>query len=209
MAAKRLLIFGGMFDPPHRAHIELPAYAAQQIGADRTVFVPTGNPPQKDKSPCAPAEHRLAMLRLALEEKKAPGTFFLIDTFELDCDAPSYTLNTLKHLRNQHGESVELRLLIGLDQARVFDRWHRPERIVELAEPLVLLRPPEDASRWLAELPPPQQQTWQSRLVTAPQMDISSTHLRRLLRAEPDHPDLSQMLHPAVIAYIREHGLYR
>lgn len=202
----RLIVYGGSFDPPHRAHIALPFEAAKQVGAASVMYVPAGQPPHKSGRTLTPAHHRLNMLRLALGERDDAT----ICAWELDRPAgqPNYTVDTLEHLRRELGDGVEMRLLIGADMALIFEQWHQPERIERLAEPLVMLRPPEDAARLLAHFPVESRERWRDRIVVTSQMDISSTALRHCLShgLPLDPPDA---LEPGVLAYIREQGLYR
>jgi nicotinate-nucleotide adenylyltransferase len=135
---QRVLIFGGTFDPPHRAHVELPPRIAQQLGCDRLLYVPAALNPLKVDSPPTDSSHRLEMLRRAVVD--VPNAE--ICTIELERKGPSYTVDTLEELRRRLGEDVEMRLLIGGDQALEFHRWKDWKRIIELAEPVVMLRPP-------------------------------------------------------------------
>jgi nicotinate-nucleotide adenylyltransferase len=207
---RRLVIYGGSFDPPHRAHMELPFDAAKQIGADGVMFVPTGSPPHKP-GPIAPGEHRVNMLRAALGDRKAAA----ISTFEIDREyKASYTVDTLDHFRAELGEAVELRLLIGADMAAMFYQWRQPRRIIELAEPVVMMRPPLDVEALLAELPDElsdaERAAWRGRVIACPQIDVASTALReRLAAGEYESEDVRSQLPGPVLEYIRREGLYR
>lgn len=147
--ARCVLIFGGSFDPPHRGHLELPRQAMQAVGADLIAYIPAASQPLKQGNAVTPAEHRVAMLRLALRDADPDraATVVLLDEIERAAeqpDRPSYMVDTLEALRAKLSVAGDagptLRLLIGEDNLRVFDRWRQPERIIELAEPLVLLR---------------------------------------------------------------------
>jgi nicotinate-nucleotide adenylyltransferase len=207
-----LLLFGGSFDPPHRAHVALPTVVMTAIGADAVAYIPCAIQPLKQGRPVTEAHHRLRMLELALQDQ--PHALILTD--ELDraqenhrrgVQRPSYTVDTLEALRQRLGEQVVMRLLIGMDQFRVFDQWKSPGRIVELAEPVVMARPPED-ERMLSDVLPHgyELDEWRPRVVPAPRMDISSTTIRDRVRQGLPIADL---VPPAVEQYIREHGLYR
>jgi nicotinate-nucleotide adenylyltransferase len=206
--ARRLIVFGGTFDPPHLAHIDLPFHIADFISADGVVFIPAGSPPHKSRS-LTPAPHRLAMLRLALGDRPDAA----ICTAELDRPGPSYTVDTLRQLRDQLHPATQLRLLIGADMAAIFYQWRDPQQIIQLADPLVMMRPPIDPASLLARLPADldqeQRQAWTHRIVPAPLIDIDSTRLRLLLsQGRFDDPLVTRMLAPSVIHYIREHHLY-
>ena len=203
---KQLIIFGGSFDPPHVAHVVLPMAVREVMGADAVAYVPAARAPHKLDKVQTNAVHRLAMLRLALADEPYARMF----TDEIDRATlggePSYTVDTLAALREKLDDDVRLRLLIGADQVRIFDQWREPERIIEVAEPLVMVRPPDTRERLLASLRDDQaRHAWEPRLVDVPVMDVSSTDIRqRVTRGE----SIEGLVHPGVARYIREHGLY-
>jgi len=201
---KNILLFGGSFDPPHRAHVELPQQAAKAIGADLIAYIPAGRAPHKLDREQTDPHHRLAMLRLALDE--APGevrTIVLTDEIERGPDEPSYTVDTLEMLHQRIDPDARLRLLIGADQVRIFDSWRKPERVIELAEPVVMVRPPDTKASLLASVPETQpQQAWADRLVETTVMDVSSTEIR-------EQPASNDSICEAVADYIQSHGLYQ
>lgn len=201
---RELLIFGGSFDPPHRAHAELPALVAKEIGADVVAYLPAGRAPHKlDKRQTA-AEHRLAMLRLALMDR--PGSVILTDEINRGPDRPSYTVDTLAALSRRLTPGAAMRLLIGADQLRIFESWREPARVVALAEPVVMVRPPDTRASLLASLPDDAARAaWEPRLVEVPAMPISSTMIRdRIAAGEP----IDQLVVPRVADYITKHKLY-
>lgn len=208
---RTLLVFGGTFDPPHRAHITLPLAARDTIGADWLMYVPAAKNPLKSSGPDASGADRVDMLRAALEGAERIS----ISTIELERDAssPSYTVDTLRELRVVLGESVSMRLLIGADQAVMFHSWREPREIIRLAEPLVMLRDPVETMEELlgamrAPWPDVELAQWKKRIVAAPMIEASATRVRDLLRAGPDQPELKRLLAPGVLGIIRERGLY-
>ncbi len=199
------LIFGGSFDPPHRAHVALPRIVAKTLGADQILYIPAAVSPLKRDTQPTDAVHRLAMLRLALES--TPNT--TISTLELNRPGPSFTIDTLRELHQTAGAHEAFRLLIGADQALVFHRWREWQHIIELAEPVVMLRAPFDRDRFRSALTeqftPEEVDAWMRRTIEVPRIDISSTDIRqRLSRGE----SVSDALNPAVEEYIRRHALY-
>ena len=193
--SRRPLIFGGSFDPPHRAHVELPRLVAEAIDADLIVYVPAGRAPHKlDRKQTDPM-HRLAMLRRAVEG--IPDAVVWPGEIERAGDGrPSYTVETLETLRGLMPIDAVPRLLIGSDQVAIFETWKDWRRIVELAEPVVMVRPPDRVD----DLPA----AWRGRVVELPAMDVSSTRLR-----EAGRVGWGQDLAPGVAGYIEKHGLYR
>jgi len=189
------------------AHVRLPKLAMAKVGAQAVVYIPAGRPPHKTGVPLTDAAHRLAMLRLALEHEP----WARIWTDEIDRAAktgqPTYTVDTLERLRKCVGPAMQMRLLIGADQLRLFDTWRDHDRITELAEPLVMIRPPDSRDSLLENLPPGlDRATWSARLIDLPTMDVSATQIRhRVAAGEP----IDDVVHPAVAAYIARHRLYQ
>jgi len=205
--ARNILIVGGSFDPPHLAHLIQPRRVAEHLHAEVMLYIPAGRQPLK-KEPQTPPHHRLAMLRLMV----AGDPSIHISTMEidrLDDGRPSYTVDTLEQLRQVLGDKPALRLLIGSDQAIAFHRWHKPERILELAEPVVMTRPPLSAPLLCESIAHSQgkeaAQQWVSRIVELPLLDISSTDIRQRLK---QRRSLAGLVSAPVEDYIRQHGLY-
>jgi len=207
-SARTVLLYGGAFDPPHRAHVQLPPRAREAVGADLLLYVPAAAAPLKP-GPVASNTDRIAMLEAALEDESDTA----IATLEIDRGGDSYTVDTLRHIRERRPD-VALRLLIGADQARQFHRWKEARQIIALAEPAVMLRPPaEDAEDLLADLAPhwsgAEMDAWRRRLVTLPAIEASSTRVRELLAGRPGAPELDRLLTAPVRAYIRQNNLYQ
>lgn len=204
---KHVLLYGGTFDPPHIAHTQLPEAARLAIGADAIAYIPSGNQPLKQHSELTPAHHRLAMLRLALQDH--PNAHIL--SVEIDRAAtdptPTYTVDTILALRKQLHPDAKLRLLIGADNLKIFNQWKQPQRIIELAEPLVMLRPPDTAQDLLNSLPAGYStKDWSPRIVELPQIDASSSQIRQLIaQGQP----ISHLVPSVVEDYIHEHRLYQ
>ena len=105
------------------------------------------------------------------------------------------------------GHTEVVRLLIGADQLRQFDRWRDWRRVIELAEPLVMVRPPDSRQSLLAGLPRGfDRDTWEKRLIDLPLMDINSRDIRgRVARCDP----IDEFVPPKVAQYIKAHALYQ
>ena len=202
---KTVIVFGGSFDPPHVAHTRLPRLVMERIGADAVAYVPAAQSPLKAAGPRTAVQHRLAMLHLALDD----CDHAMIVTDEINRTAagqPSYMVDTLEGLRRQLGGRVQLRLLIGSDQLRQFDRWKASPRVIELAEPLVMVRAPATIRSILAALPAGYRDAdWAPRLIEVKPMRISSSMIRR--RMATGH-SLDHLVTEPVAAYIRKHRLY-
>lgn len=217
--AGQVLLFGGVFDPPHRAHTALAAEARERgLGAGAwLVFVPAAQAPLKRLGPRASDQDRIRMLQLAAAEfrRTAVWTDELDRARTLGGRGPSYWIDTLRRARAVLPPKTELRFLIGADQAVQFHRWRQFRGILELSAPMVMLRAPgasaDDliwALRHTGVWTEDELEAWRQWIVPMSLAEPSSTAARDLLRSG-DEAGAAQLLNPAVLAYIRERGLYR
>lgn len=193
--ARRVGLFGGAFDPPHQAHVALARAAIDQLGLTQLRILPTGRAWHKTRA-LSPAEHRLAMARLAFEDLPQVR----IDERELQRVGPTYTIDTLEALAEEL-PGAEFYLLMGADQWAAFDTWRRWQDIAARARICVLARPGAPAPLPRPGLPAPQ-------LLSLPPMDCSATAIRQALAAGGVPSELALLLPEAVARYISAHGLY-
>lgn len=193
-------LLGGSFDPVHRAHLALAQQARQALGLDQVWWIPAGEPWQK-AALGASAAHRLAMLQLALQHQ--PDMHIL--TLEVDRHGPTYTADTVRQLRNQHGSAVAFTWLLGSDQLRNFVTWMRWQDIVAEADLAVAMRPGHPAQVPAAVQASLAQHRRALRSIPFDPQDISATEIRRRIRAGQPFAHLV----PAGVAdYISHHQLY-
>jgi len=198
--SKSILVVGGTFDPPHRAHINLSVEVADQINCDHILFIPVNQSPHKQGKQTTPGEHRYAMTKLAVQ--KIPNTS--VSRYELDRSPPSYTVNTLEELHRAINPKT-IRLLLGSDQAKSFTRWHQWERLLELATPAVVLRPPDKTPTDLIESG--LDNRWLNWTIPTPLDPVSSTGIRRKLTVG-NRSQVQDSLNENVLDYIVRHNLY-
>jgi len=191
---KRIGLFGGSFDPPHRAHVELARTALQALALDAVRWVPAGQPWQKARTNSA-APHREAMVRLAI----AGEPRFVLDRIELERAGPSITLDTVRALQAAEPD-IEWVLLIGGDQYANLHTWHGWEELLARVPLAVAHRPGLHPPVSAAVLRHPH------RVVPLPMLDISSTDIRQRVAQGLGVDDL---VPPDVARYIEQHGLYR
>jgi nicotinate-nucleotide adenylyltransferase len=214
MIRMRVAFFGGTFDPIHRGHLAVATAAADAFALDRILFAPVGNQPLKAKLSIASFADRKAMTALAIASpdsstgpKSAPCSFLVsnLDAPRPD-GTPNYTVDTLAALAREY-PSATLFVLTGADSFLTMRGWRSPDRLLELAEWIVVSRP--DFPLTEAQLAPlsftPAQRA-RIHLLTTVHEDISATELRRRLHAGDPCPGL---LRPAVADYIQTHRLYR
>ena len=192
------LCFGGSFNPIHHGHLICARAVAEQAGYDRVTLIPSRQPPHKQEDTnIADAAERLAMCRLAI----ADDPLFEVNDIELQRASVSYTIDTARELQRNGWDRVHW--LIGADMAMYLPQWH--DTVSLLAEVhFVLMARPGSNLDWLAL--PPEFRSLQSRVVSAPLLDISSTNLRERIRTGQP---VTYMTPPAVVGYIRSKNLYR
>ncbi|HEY3024042.1 MAG TPA: nicotinate-nucleotide adenylyltransferase, partial [Actinomycetota bacterium] len=120
---------GGTFDPIHHGHLLTAEEAAVQFGLDEVVFVPTGQPWMKEERDVSSPEHRYLMTVIAT----ASNPRFFVSRLEVDREGPTYTVDTLRELREQRGGNVDLFFVTGADAVLEIFQWKDPDEILELA----------------------------------------------------------------------------
>jgi nicotinate-nucleotide adenylyltransferase len=193
---RRVGVFGGAFDPPHRAHVALAGAAVEQLQLDELRIFPTGQAWHKTQALSAP-EHRLAMAGIAFGGM--PRT--VVDDRELRRPGPTYTIDTLRELKAEQPVS-ELFLVMGEDQATALTRWREWEEVLRLAVICMAARPQAGAAEQAPALPAQAR----LRLLDLPNMSESATEIRgRTARGD----GIAHLVPPGVASYIELHHLYQ
>jgi len=193
----RIGVFGGTFDPVHFGHLRPVEGAAAKFGLRRVVYVPALVSPHKG-APATDSRHRVAMLALAL----AGRPDWTLSLCELDREAPSYTVDTLRALSAAY-PGDELWLLMGTDVLASFDRWKDPAEIVRLARIAAFEREPFVRSR--VRIPGVEGLRDRLEVFDAGSVKISATELRKDL--ESGRGAAGRVPEP-VAEYITKQGLY-
>lgn len=199
----KILIFGGTFDPVHNGHLQTARAALRTLQADRIVFVPANTSPHKLMPAMAASapQQRLAMLHLAIGDDPAME----VSALELLRPPPSYTIDTLAIFRRDR-PGDEMTLLVGADQLLALHTWKEINAILETTPIAVLPRPGfEVPDQSPGNIPDHLWQKVITGILDIPQYPISATAIRqRLALGEP----VADQIPDAVMAYIREHGIY-
>ena len=183
-------LFGGSFDPVHHGHLIVARVAAETLGLAEVRFVPAREQPFKVGRHGAGARHRAEMLQLAIAE--APG--FAVEPAELERAGPSYTVDTLRALRDRE-PGIELTLLLGADAAAELGAWHSAAELPGLARIVVFARPGS----------PVPQSPLIAGSIRVPALDISATEIRRRVR---EGRPIRYWVPDPVAEYIARHELY-
>ena len=204
----RIGVFGGSFDPVHLGHLIAAECCREQARLDRVIFMPAAVPPHKQDRRLTPADDRVQMLRLAVGGHEA----FTISTREIDRGGVSFTVDTLAQLRETH-PAEELFLLLGPDAIVEFPTWREPARILQLAQPLVMVREVLDDTNTFASdaqlaglMGREQLAAVLAAAVRLPAIGIRASDLRTAVAA---CRSIRFRTPRAVEAFITAHGLYR
>ncbi len=191
----RIGLFGGTFDPVHRAHVALAESALAALALDTVRWVPAGQPWQKARGrQVTPAVHRVAMVQQAIAHEPR----FVLERIEVDREGPSFTLDTVRALQAAEPGHAWV-LLIGQDQYANLHTWANWRDLLARVELAVANRPGAVVPPHAEVLAHPH------RMVPLPMLDISSTQIRTA--AALGH-DLSPMVPPGVARYIDQNRLY-
>ena len=194
-------VLGGTFDPIHNGHLAIAGEVAARFAMDEILFVPAGQPQLRTGGPVSAGEHRVQMIRLAINGKP----HYRLSTVEIERAGPSYTVDTIAQLGGQLKDEDGLSFVLGWDSLVELPRWREPARLVSMCRLVAVPRPgvtlPDLHS--LEVLVPGI--TKSVILLKAPCVDISASEIRR--RVAQGLP-ISHLVPGPVADYIREQGLY-
>ncbi|HEY3474718.1 MAG TPA: nicotinate-nucleotide adenylyltransferase [Anaerolineales bacterium] len=197
---ERVGLFGGTFDPPHVGHLILASEAKSQLELTRVLWTVTPDPPHKQDQTITPLQHRLAMVRLAIDDDPS----FELSDIELNRPGPHYTIDTIKLLAERN-PGAEIVPILGGDSLNDLPTWHQPKEILYAAHWVgVMRRPGEEANLQELERELPGI-TSKVHYVDAPLLEIASREIRS--RAATGKP-FRYYLPESVYEYIERHHLY-
>jgi nicotinate-nucleotide adenylyltransferase len=162
---KKVGLFFGSFNPIHIGHMIIASHVADHTDLKEVWFVVSPHNPFKTKSSLLADHHRLALVRRAIENDSR----FKASDIEFHLDQPSYTSITLAHLKEKH-PNLEFSLIMGGDNLASLPKWKNHESILSNYQIVLYSRPDFDTSEMLNK--------GRITVVDAPQMHISSSHIR-------------------------------
>jgi nicotinate-nucleotide adenylyltransferase len=201
MSRERVGVFGGTFDPIHIGHLAAVEDAASLLGLARVLFVPNRVPPHKLGKTISSSAHRVAMVELSI----ADNAKFEMSLVELEREGPSYTLHTLRQLRDEWPE-CELLFLAGCDALGALHTWYQPEALLDEFALVIMDRATGSPVDWPSverRFPHIRERV---TVLPVPQLAISADDIRRRVR---EGRPIKYYVVPLVERYIRSHGLYR
>ncbi len=212
---KPIGIYGGTFDPIHYGHLRPNLELCEILELDHVRFIPAFLPPHKDEPQTSVAQ-RLEMVAQAISEEK----YFVLDDREIKRGGASYTVDTLKSLRQDYPDQP-LCLLMGMDAFAGIDRWYQWEELLHYAHIIVSQRPEtdfDDQKQWPEAIQNfylthkadrnaiQQSLCGHIRLEPVTQLSISATDIRNRLK---NKQSIRFLMPESIISLIKYYNLYR
>ena len=199
-------LMGGTFNPIHYGHMVTAEEALKQFKLDRVIFIPTGTPPHKTSGILANSEDRYLMTVIAT----ASNQDFLVSRIEIDRKGKSYTIDTLRQLKEIFKDRATLYFITGADAILEILTWKDTEEIVTLCKFIAATRPGYDIRRiedLKAELFGVSEGASKNIfLMEIPALAISSTDIRKRIR---EKRPINYLLPEGVCNYLLKHELYK
>lgn len=189
----RIGIYGGTFDPVHHGHLITAQSVKELRNLDKIIFIPSFISPHKKGFIVSEPEHRINMLKLALDNIP----YFDWSDFEIKRKTVSYTIDTLSEMKN-HYDDIEL--IVGEDNIKSFDKWKSPEEILKVATIIVLRR------RTDADIESSNIFINKAVILETPRIDISGTIIRQRVR---QGLPIEFLVPQSVMKYIYDFNLYK
>jgi nicotinate-nucleotide adenylyltransferase len=195
-------IMGGTFDPIHNGHFMLGRYARDLFELDQIWFMPNGTPPHKNSDAIkSQTAHRVEMVKRAIANENK----FVLQTYEVERKEVNYSYLTMEHFCQIYPND-EFYFIIGADSLFAIEKWKCPERLLKTCTVLAAYR--DGKQSWeMAERIAYLNEKYGAdiRLLNTPNVDISSTDIRALLK---EHVNVSDILPDSVYEYILENNLF-
>ncbi|MFH1288486.1 MAG: nicotinate-nucleotide adenylyltransferase [bacterium] len=190
-------IFGGTFNPIHNGHLLIAEDVRERLNLDKVLFIPAANPPHKKNNDLAEACHRLEMVKLAIRDNPC----FSVSDIEIKRGGMSYSIETIKTLKEIYQKGTELFFIMGADSILEFMAWKEWESLLGLCNFVVAPRPGYE----IAEAGSKPVLTENVVFLKTRMFDTSSTEIRKKIKnKEP----IECFVPDAAVKYIRKHKLY-
>jgi nicotinate-nucleotide adenylyltransferase len=199
-AMLRLGVMGGTFDPPHMAHLIMAEIALSEYKLDRVLFIPAGTPPHKVNSDITDAEDRYAMTLLSI----ASNPNFYITRMEIERKGPSYSVDTIRELKEIYGSGTDIYFILGMDEALDITSWHEAEQLPSLTQFIIAPRPGFDESDIKKRVPNAFGNVF--NMLSMQPIYIASTDIRNLVERSIS---VRYLVPETVNEYILKHKLYK
>lgn len=187
---------GGTFNPPHIAHLICAEEVYNQLGFDKALFIPSARPPHKNNGELVDAQDRYMMTILATKG----NPHFEVSRIELDRPGRSYTIETVKELKQIYGKEADIHWIVGTDAIIDMPLWYHIDELLEICNFIAINRPRYDQNKANEKI------LQKVHFTRVSNIDISSSEIRRRIR---DGMSIKYLVPLEVEEYIYKNGLYR
>ncbi len=196
----RFAIIGGTFNPVHLGHLICAEQAYLEFNLDKVIFMPAGKPPHKEEDEINSPEHRLNMLKLAVDD----NNHFEISDWELKKKGKSYTARTIVHFKEKH-QVDKVNLIIGTDSLSEIFNWYKPEYILDNSNLIVAKRADYSFTNIMKDQRLRKYEN-NVNILNNSLIEISSTMIRNYVR---EGKSIKYLTPEEVIKYIKSNNLYK
>ena len=193
---KRVALYFGSFNPIHKGHIALAEWVVEQGLCDELIFIVSPQNPLKEQQELAPEFSRYEMCEMACQSSRYPDRI-KVSAVEFVLEKPSYTINTLRYLRENFGSEMQFSILLGADNIECFDRWRNYEEILSDYRLLVYPREGYSVDKFADKI---------TFLADAPLFDYAATDIRKEIT---EGKNFTSKVAPSVAKYIIQNKLYK
>ena len=193
---RSIALYFGSFNPIHKGHIALAEWVVEQGLCDELIFIVSPQNPFKEQEGLAPEFSRYEMCELACKASRYPEQI-KVSAVEFVLEKPSYTINTLRYLRENFGSEMQFSILMGADNIENFDKWREYEEILRNYPLLVYPREGYLVEKFADKI---------KFLENAPLFDFAATDIRTMIA---EGKNFTAKVCPAVAKYIIQNRLYR
>ncbi len=193
---RSVALYFGSFNPIHKGHIALAEWVVEQRLCDELIFIVSPQNPLKEQSELAPEFSRYEMCEMACTSSRYPDKI-KVSAVEFVLEKPSYTINTLRYLRDNFGTDMKFSILLGADNIENFDRWREYEEILRDYPLLVYPREGYSVEKFADKI---------TLLEGAPLFEHAATDIRKAITEGENFTD---KVCPAVAKYIIQNKLYK
>ena len=198
-----ICLFGGSFDPVHNGHVAMVNYAFQKKQLHKIIIIPAFRSPLKENAYSALPFQRFEMVKIAFQD--IPN--IEVSDFEIKKGGISYTIETIKHFKNELGNDANLYWLLGSDSVPSLPKWKNFSEIIELCRFIIIPRKgfPPSLVEDVKGFTPKQREFIKNSFLDVPTVDISSTEIRKFFSQNKEPVNL---IPPKVLDYIKAKNLY-
>ena len=193
---RSIALYFGSFNPIHKGHIALAEWVVEQGLCDELIFIVSPQNPLKEQQELAPEFSRYEMCEMACQSSRYPDRI-KVSAVEFVLEKPSYTINTLRYLRENFGSEMQFSILLGADNIECFDKWREYEEILRNYPLLVYPREGYSVEKFADKI---------KFLADAPLFDFAATDIRKAIA---ENKNFTNRVCHTVAKYIIQNKLYK